>query len=208
MSQLPPAPGSSGNDRGALRISMRRRRAGVHRDAAAGAARAACARLLATAEFRASRRLAGYVAVRGELDPACVLHTAYAAGKEVFLPRIEPDGTLAFLLWSPATSLALNRFGIPEPELPVHESLDPARLDLVLVPLLAFDRRGTRLGSGAGYYDRSFEFKRGRPLATPLLAGFAFSFQERENLAAAEWDVALDLVVTEEGVIRTGAGTA
>lgn len=181
---------------------MRERRAGLSTDVAAAAAYEACRLLVETDEFKRANRVAGYVAVRGELDPAPALDAALRSGKRVYLPKVDKGGTLHFLPWRSTTPLAPNRFGIPEPDLPADTAAHLSHLDLVIVPLLAFDRCGTRLGTGAGFYDRSFEFKRMDPDAAPVLTGFAFAFQESEGLARAPWDVALDITVTEKEVIR------
>lgn len=191
--------------RGTLRQGLRRRRSQLPPDEAGAAARAACTRLAAAPEFRSAGRIAGYVAVRGELDPRAALDLAHAAGKGVFLPRVRDDGSLSFLPWDPASPLRKNRYGIPEPDLPSARFLPPDELDLVIVPLVAFDRTGARLGTGAGYYDRSFAFRRTARRATPVLAGFGYAFQECPALAAAEWDVPLDLIVTEKELVRTGS---
>ena len=99
--------------------------------------------------------------------------------------------------------VAPNRYGIPEPQCPRDELVEAAEIELVLIPLLAFDRRGHRLGSGAGYYDRSFAFLREveRP-ALPLLVGVAYAFQEVESIAPEAWDVPLDFVATEHELIE------
>jgi 5-formyltetrahydrofolate cyclo-ligase len=96
-----------------------------------------------------------------------------------------------------------NRFGIPEPQLPAAQQWQPEALDAVLVPLLAFDRHGNRLGSGAGYYDRSFAFLgTRRPRPAPLLIGVAYAMQEVERLAIEPWDVPLDYIATEAELIE------
>ena len=89
-----------------------------------------------------------------------------------------------------------------ESEGEVAAQLAPHALDIVLVPLLAFDRRGTRLGSGGGYYDRSFAFLHGQARPhRPLLVGVGYAFQEVESLPAAAWDVALDYIATDAELI-------
>jgi 5-formyltetrahydrofolate cyclo-ligase len=76
-------------------------------------------------------------------------------------------------------------------------------LSVVFVPLLGFDLRGTRLGAGAGYYDRLFAYRRHRhSWQRPLLIGLAYSCQRVERIEPAGHDVPLDAVVTEEGVLR------
>ena len=78
----------------------------------------------------------------------------------------------------------------------------PQDLDLVLVPLTAFDRSGRRLGMGGGYYDRSFAFlgEVVRP-AQPLLVGIGYAFQEVATLPAQDWDIALDFIATDKELI-------
>jgi 5-formyltetrahydrofolate cyclo-ligase len=97
--------------------------------------------------------------------------------------------------------IATNRLGIPEPA-DTDASLAPDALDVVLVPLLGFDRRGHRLGFGGGYYDRSFAFLRDveRP-AKPLLVGIGYALQEVERVPHEDWDVPLDYVATERELI-------
>ncbi|MGH8271477.1 MAG: 5-formyltetrahydrofolate cyclo-ligase, partial [Gammaproteobacteria bacterium] len=121
--------------------------------------------------------------------------------KAVYLPRIAEDFRLHFARWRPGDPLCENRYGIPEPQA-ARELAAPDTFDLVIVPLLGFDGTGARLGSGAGYYDRAFEFKREARHARPRLAGYAYALQECAAIGSAVWDVPLDLVVTERGVTR------
>src|SRR5690606_2494135 len=115
---------------------------------------------------------------------------------------VQDDRTLRFGPWRAGDPLLQNRYGIPEPDLSPDACLAAADLDLVLLPLTAFDRRGNRLGSGAGYYDRSFAFLAGRPRpARPLLVGIGYAFQESAALDPAAWDVPLDYVATERELI-------
>ncbi len=144
--------------------------------------------------------VAGYWAMRGELS----LHAVIARGGGQFvycLPCIEPGSRLSFAPWRVGDSVEANRFGIPEPTLAASSRLAPEDLAVVLVPLLGFDRRGNRLGSGAGYYDRSFAFRQRASHHSPLLVGIGYASQEAPALEAADWDVPLDAVVTDQGVI-------
>lgn len=94
---------------------------------------------------------------------------------------------------------ALNRYGIFEPA--SLQNMRPFMLAVVFVPVLGFDARGTRLGSGAGYYDRLFAFAPHRSgVHRPLLVGLAFHCQELARIDAEAHDVPLDAVVTEAGV--------
>lgn len=144
--------------------------------------------------------VAGYWAVRGEMP----LHSVISRGGNDFvycLPCIEPGSRLSFAPWRMGDAVETNQFGIPEPTLEPSSRLGPDTLGVVLVPMLGFDRLGNRLGSGAGYYDRSFAFRQrstGRP---PLLVGIGYAEQELPGIDASDWDVPLDAVVTEQGVI-------
>lgn len=155
--------------------------------------------------YRNARTIAGYWAVGGELPLLAVVAAIGRDPRRLFyLPRIaiaaagEPEW-LEFAPWRSGDPVTLNRFGIPEPE--AGGLAAASALDVVLVPLLGFDRRGHRLGSGGGFYDRSFGFRQSQP-APPLLIGVAFACQELEAIEPEPWDVDLDWVVTEGGVVE------
>ena len=144
-------------------------------------------------------RVAGYWACDGELDPAPLLERAWASGRSVYLPVLDSAGSLHFAPYSPERPVRRNRFNIPEPDVAPEEWLEPSRLDLVLTPLVAFDRTGTRLGMGNGFYDRAFAFLRdpGYRGRRPLLLGLGYEFQRVAEQVRQPWDVPLDAAVTE-----------
>jgi len=170
------------------------------RDAATLAVRDA---LLAEPALRRTRRVAAYIAQGAELDLAPFLHAFRASGREVLLPRLAGSGgRMRFARHDPGMSLARNRHGIPEPPRDAP-TVAPRFPEVVLLPLVAFDAIGTRLGSGAGYYDRCFAFRTtARVWHAPLLVGVAFACQEVPTLQRQPWDVPLDAVVTEHGLRR------
>ena len=174
------------------------------------AERARAARLIARRadhilHLHYGQRIGIYAATAEELDTSCLVQLALRRGCRVYLPRIDPRPRVRSMRFAPisaaACSFRSNRFGIAEPEGPLLAS---ARLlDVVFLPLVGFDRHGTRLGMGGGFYDRAFEFRRLRAFwHAPLLVGIAYASQEVERIAAAAHDVPLDLVITERGVIR------
>lgn len=192
--------------RASIRRELRARRAALDPLARIAAADGLAERLAELAEWHVDQRIAGYWAVNGEM----LLHRAAAACErrkaQWHLPRLDGD-SLRFAPWQVGDPLAPNRFGIPEPDRPLADCLPPQAIELVLVPLLAFDRRGNRLGAGAGYYDRAFAFlNRGERPREPLLVGVGFAFQEVEAIAPAPWDVRLDFVCTERELIDCSAG--
>lgn len=150
--------------------------------------------------FRQSKRIAFYHAVNGEIDPRPLLDEALSRGKTPYLPILRRD-TVTGLWFAPYqhnSKLQLNRFGIPEPVCVQRQLIKPWALDLVFVPLVAFDDQGHRLGMGGGYYDRTFAFKLQRShLTGPVMVGLAHNLQHRPSIASNPWDIALDWVITE-----------
>lgn len=187
----------------ALRGALRRTRRDLPAATRSAASDAICATLLAAPEVRRTRRIGAYIAQGGELDLDPVLQTCMARGCEVYLPRLMgTGGRMRFARYDPQLSLARNRFGIPEPARDAP-SVSARFLEVVLLPVVGFDAEGTRLGSGAGYYDRCFAFRTSqRAWHAPLLIGVAFACQEAPKLLRQPWDVPLDAIVTELGLRR------
>lgn len=137
----------------------------------------------------------------GELDTLPLLARLWAMGKNVACPVVGSDGLMDFFQVKPTTPLTSNRFGIPEPCTRGSRSarfVNPLSLSVVFMPLVAFDTSGTRLGMGAGYYDRYL----GRLPSSmrPLSVGIAHEVQRSTDpLFRQPWDVPMDAVVTEAG---------
>jgi 5-formyltetrahydrofolate cyclo-ligase len=152
-------------------------------------------------EYHTDARVAGYWATDGELPLNLAIPPLAGRGQQFLLPLVMPGHELRFAPWRAGDPVQPNRYGIPEPVTPA-EWFAPFQLDLVLVPLLAFDRRGRRLGYGGGYYDRSFAFLKEQARPTePLLVGIAYDFQELDAIDAEPWDVPLDYVATDRELI-------
>lgn len=152
--------------------------------------------------FRNARNIAMYLPANGELDPLPVLQKAVDMGKTCFLPVLQPlQQKLWFAPWRVGEPLGTNRFGIPEPKLLRGDLSPPWALDLVLTPMVAFDRHGTRLGMGGGYYDRSFAYMKQRQhFRKPLLVGYGYEFQRVRKLKRNHWDIPIQMAVTEQGI--------
>jgi 5-formyltetrahydrofolate cyclo-ligase len=196
--------GPQARERKPLRAAMRARRQALPAPARMQAAEALSNHLLADPAF-GDGYVAGYWAMGGEV-PLHVLQMRLRPGQVWCLPCLEDDGTLRFAPWRPGDALESNRFGIPEPALSPDARLSPQDMAVILLPLLAFDAAGHRLGMGGGWYDRSLAFRQNQP-APPRLVGVAYGFQQVDALPAEAWDVALDAVVTEAGLLAcTRAG--
>lgn len=198
MSLSPPSPELE-RSRRALRSALLARRNAVPGPVAREAAEAATRHLVASGTYRSADRIAAYAGLEGELDPAPLVKAALGAGKALYLPRVLDARHMEFVRWETGQPLRENRFGISEPFPDPERTIAPDELDLVLLPLLGFDAQGNRLGFGAGFYDRAFAFRQ-RTHTRPVLCGYAYAWQETPMLEAAEWDVALDAVTTEQGV--------
>ncbi len=188
------------SDRAEIRRAVRRRRRALEPRAVARASEAIAGHLRGSPLLYRARRVAAFVAAGGEPDLAPLM--ARLPRKAWHLPVIGPpfESRLHFLPHRPGAVLSPNRFGIGEPPGPLAGATAPWALDLVLVPLVAFDAAGNRLGMGKGYYDRTFAFLRHRKQwRRPLLVGVAHAFQQVEALPSQPWDVPLDAVVTERG---------
>lgn len=186
-----------------IRKQIRRQRQQLNEAQRHAASLAISANLVRTPLFRQSRRIAGFIANDGEPDLDPLMERAWAQHKELHLPIIGlPNlNRLWFGRYEAGDTLMPNRFRIPEPVLALHEATPPWGLDLVLMPLVAFDPQGNRLGMGKGYYDRTFSFLRQRRhWRKPHLVGIAYEFQKFGQLPFQPWDVPLDAIVTEQSV--------
>lgn len=177
-----------------------RNQALVQRDRAAEAAGPKAALLIARRclgdfVFMKGAIIAGYAAVRGEVDPFPLMAALANNGHPLCLPRAHSD-VLTFHSWKPGDLLVTGRMSIPEPDAKARER----RPDLILVPLLAFDRNGYRLGYGGGYYDRYLSEHRAKRSVRAV--GIAYAGQQVDALPHDDFDEKLDAVVTETQVIR------
>ena len=150
--------------------------------------------------FIQSKRIAFYHAVRGEANPAGLFNNTNDS-QQFYLPLLSADKNqgLVFAPIDQNTQYKNNAFSIPEPIVDTHALLDAKELDLVIMPLLGFDLTGNRLGMGGGYYDRCFSFKQAQP-KKPVLMGFAYNFQQLDEINAEPWDIGLDMIATESGL--------
>lgn len=144
--------------------------------------------------YQNARHIAWYFPVRGEIDLSALWQQALIATKTCYCPMVQADKSLLFLPFTAKTSWHTNRYGIAEPVVPLTEAQPITQLDLIFLPVVAFDASLTRLGMGAGYYDRTLaKFH-------PYLIGVAYEWQKQTSIPTDSWDIKLDLVVTESHV--------
>ena len=158
-----------------------------------------CDSFLALPAYRAARTVLFYIDVRSEVRTRHALPTALRYGKRIVVPYCVKNELELFLLHSP-DELAVGMYKIlePRPELRAlpEKRVAPAELDLIMVPGVAFDRRGARMGHGFGYYDRLLQHARPD---TPLVA-LAFECQLFPHIPTQAHDIFMDQIITEAAI--------
>jgi 5-formyltetrahydrofolate cyclo-ligase len=144
-----------------------------------------------------------YCARAGEIPTGRIRDAYLAAGARLYYPRVTGRGTLAFFPHREGDGWETGPYGIPEPPSPAGVEPRLSGWDIIVVPGLAFDREGNRLGHGFGYYDR---FLGGLPESVPRV-GLAWAGQLVPEVPVDAWDVPVHALVTEEGVIRVVAAS-
>jgi 5-formyltetrahydrofolate cyclo-ligase len=147
-----------------------------------------------------------------EVDLRPAFERAWRRGVHLYVPRILGlrAGRMTFIPFEHDAPLRPNRFAIDEPVVPWSTRVTALQLDTILVPLVGFDSHGHRLGMGAGFYDRALRRRLdgGGSFRRPRLIGVAYSIQQVDRIERQPWDVALDAIVTERGIVRCSPSRA
>ena len=179
-------------ERDELRTRMKRRRAELSAAELSWISEQIGRRVLAMDEYKNARRVLCYHALPAEVQTADLLAQMLEQGKAVYLPVMGRGRSMKAVRLRSMDALHKSAFGVYEPN--GDEAIDPEQLDLILVPGLAFDREGGRLGYGAGYFDRFL------PQCTGLIAGLAAECQLAERVPVEAHDVFMHRIVTERTV--------
>ncbi|TVP88237.1 MAG: 5-formyltetrahydrofolate cyclo-ligase [Pseudomonadaceae bacterium] len=196
--------------RGQWRRELRQRRRRLSKAQQALASRKLCRRLAQLPAFWRSQHIGFYLANDGEIDPTPLLKLAQRRGKRCYLPVVSggwPRQQMRLQQLRPGQRWTRNRFGILEPCSAPRWQVKAWQLDLLLLPLVGFDRQGNRLGMGGGFYDRCLAYRqRHTRWLRPQLLGLAHHCQEVPALPIASWDVPLDGIVTDthSWLLRSG----
>jgi len=163
---------------------------------------AATARLWRMPELARCESIGVYLAANGEVNCDKFINQGWLRQRKIFVPVLR-NSRMFFGRLTTKSKLKNNIYGIPEPETTPGSLLRAAKLDCIIIPLVAFDLAGSRLGMGGGYYDRSLSFSLAQKLwRHPLLIGAAFEFQRVQRIQREPWDVPLHGVVTEKAIYR------
>ncbi|SFO28879.1 5-formyltetrahydrofolate cyclo-ligase [Candidatus Pantoea varia] len=186
---------SSMIQRQVIRQQVRHLRRAMTDDQQALAAEQLAELALNYAPITTARNIALFLSVDGELNTRPLIARLWHMKKAVYLPVLHPfsPGNLLFLRYSSDTPLHTNKLRIPEPPLDIRQLITLDQLDLMMVPLVAFDKHGQRLGMGGGFYDRTLQNWRQHGF---LPVGLAHDCQQVDSLPVEEWDVPLPAVMT------------
>lgn len=183
-----------------IRDIARHRRQSLSLQQRQQATQLATANLVQSSIFRNSQHIGCYIATADELSTKLLIEQIFNRGKKCYLPVVDDTqcGKMSFVAYHKQQPLQANRFGILEPA-DKQSVITATTLELVIMPLLAFDKNGHRLGSGSGYYDRYF-LDRNRGITSPILCGFAYDCQQVNELYPQTWDVPMDVVITSRKI--------
>lgn len=185
-----------------IRVRMRRKRGDVDPADGKTAAMDLCRRLKTCDFFDSAKHIAAYFPNDGEIDCWPVIELAWEKSKHVYLPVLQPGNTLAFARISAQTPLRKNRYGIQQPQYSESDLIAPANLDLVLMPMVAFDDALFRLGMGGGYYDRTFAFVSNAAKTQPVLVAIGYDFQRVDSVCPETWDIPACSIVTDKTIYK------
>lgn len=158
--------------------------------------KAICQRVLLTPNYKRAHAVVGYVALGNEADPADILDAAYLAGKSLGLPRVDRGRDLLSLhRWAPGDRLKKGALGVQEP-LASAPLLELSEVDLIIVPALAIDLGGQRVGRGGGYYDRLLA-----ALPKAYAIGIIYDFQLIVEAPVTAGDVPVSAVVSDQRLL-------
>lgn len=186
-----------------LRQSLRKQRQGISQSAREHFNYRIQQTLLSAGVLLRFSNIAGYLSNDGEPSIDSLVQTCYEINRPFYLPVVRKKA-LAFAQYTLGNELSNNAFNIPEPS--TQHTLCARFLSVILIPLVGFDNQGNRLGMGGGYYDRTLNFMLDPACKKkPLLIGIAYSLQKVNTINPHAWDVPLDAVITEKGLITFSA---
>lgn len=179
-----------------IRVSLKARRNMLSQTEVKRASDAACKQLIQLEAFKQAHTFAAYLALGQEIDPMGVIQTGLQKSKQVYAPVVTQT-QLRFAPYTEGCAIKTNNFGIKEPDCSPQNYKAISLLDLVVIPLVAFDQQGNRIGMGAGYYDRALANCQKH---SPIKIGFAYDWQCTSGIQPQAWDIPMDYIVTDKSV--------
>jgi 5-formyltetrahydrofolate cyclo-ligase len=183
----------------AIRKTLREQRKSLPLISQQRASAIIAAKIINSKIFQASKTIGLYLPSEGEVITNAIMQAAWNNKKTCYLPYLISTSTkvFAFVAHQELEPLFHNKYGILEPAYNANKVINAQKLDLVIVPLVAFNEKCFRLGRGGGFYDKAFAYKIKCPQCKPFLLGVAYGFQQA-NFESQEWDIPMQLIVTEK----------
>lgn len=147
--------------------------------------------------YKKAKKIAIYMAINHEVNLKNLWFHATQQQKTCYFPKVSND-YLHFLPGESLEQFTPNKWGILEPRAGIEQAIDINELDIIFLPLVAFDCTGSRIGMGKGYYDKTLQKSH-----NPILIGAAYEFQKVKKINAETWDIKLDIIVSESAIYYT-----
>ena len=184
-----------------LRKHMRKQRRSLSQTIHHLSSKKLALRLKRMAAYKKAKNIAFYLPSDGEISLQLLINLAWSSHKACYLPVIKNNNKMEFARFSRGDKLVCNKYNIREPQ-KKSARIPIKNIDLVLLPLVAFDDECHRLGMGGGYYDRILHFKRKfnrrNTYMNPTLIGVAYDFQRCDTIPTETWDIAVNHIVTDQ----------
>lgn len=199
-------PSTSRMEKKELRKYMREKRRNLSQATHQLSSKKLALRLKRIPAYKKAKNIAFYLPSDGEISLQYLINLAWLSHKICYLPVIKNNKKMEFARYSRGEKLVSNKYNILEPQ---KKSVRTAikNLDLILLPLVAFDESCRRLGMGGGYYDRALHFKRNDNYSNkhmkPMLIGVAYDFQRYDTIPTETWDIAVNHIVTDQKTYGT-----
>lgn len=182
-------------DKNSIRKLFIQKRNFLSQDSQVNASRVICELITNLSLYSQATNIGLYMAFNNEIDVNILWQDALSKNKQCYFPKVLNANLMIFLPVNNATNFSRNKWGILEPTTNEALSLSPTNLDLIIIPLVAFDKSGNRVGMGKGFYDRALANNN-----HTIKIGVGYDFQKVPLLKAETWDIKLDIIVTEKMV--------
>lgn len=159
------------------------------------ASKQVCNQIVMLKQYQDARKIALYNAMKGEIDLKTLWQSATSQDKHYYFPALNNHHTISFLPVTQNTPWCKKDVGILEPDVDPALAIAPEQLDVIFLPLVAFDEHGTRIGMGGGHYDRTLANQH-----SSLLIGVAYEFQRLAYIHPSTWDVPLTAIITQQTI--------
>lgn len=185
-------------DKKFIRKSNLKIRDSISNEIRSAASKTICTSLINLETYKKSQKIALYMATRNEVDTQYIWQNAILNNKQCYFPKITNEHSMIFLPGNKLNNFTKNKWGIFEPDTEYIQAIPIQQLDIIILPIVAFDKLGHRIGMGKGFFDRALENNQ-----SSTLIGVAYEFQKLPFINSETWDIKLDIIVTEMAVYYT-----